>query len=162
MALVIRPYEEADYRRVLDVCIAAFEPIHKGFEAVLGPRVFALQYGDWKEQYAKTLGRVSARDRKCRVYVAELDGEIAGFVFALLDKDRKCGEIGLNAVDPHYQGQGIATAMYQFALDDLKRRGAEIASVGTGGDAAHAPARKAYDAVGFDRAIQGLYLFKEL
>ncbi len=52
--------------------------------------------------------------------------------------------------------------MYQFALDDLKRRGAEIASVGNGGDAAHAPARKAYDAVGFDRAIQGLYPFKEL
>lgn len=162
MALVIRPYGDADYQRVLEVCIAAFEPIHKGFETVLGPRIFALQYGDWKEQYAKTLSRISTRNRKCKVYVAELDGEIAGFVFVLLDKDRKCGEIGLNAVDPQYQGQGIATAMYQFALDDLKRRGAEIACVGTGGDAAHAPARRAYDAAGFDRAIHGLYLFKEL
>ena len=52
--------------------------------------------------------------------------------------------------------------MHEFALKDLKERGAEIACVGTGGDAAHAPARRAYQAVGFDKALPGLHLFKVL
>lgn len=69
-----------------------------------------------------------------QVYVAELDGAVAGFVFTLFDAKRKTGEIGLNAVDPRLQSQGIGKAMYEFALNDLKARGAEIAYVGTGGD----------------------------
>jgi hypothetical protein len=52
--------------------------------------------------------------------------------------------------------------MYAFALKDLKQRGAEIACVGTGGDAAHEPARGAYASVGFDKAIPGMFLFKVL
>ena len=58
-----------------------------------------------------------------QVYVAELDGAVAGFVFTLFDAKRKTGEIGLNAVDPRLQSQG---AIYEFALLDLKVRGAEI------------------------------------
>lgn len=90
-----------------------------------------------------------------KVYVAELDDAVAGFVFTLFDAKRKTGEIGLNAVDPRLQGQGIGRAMYEFALTDLKERGAEIAYVGTGGDPAHQPARSAYEAVGFDKTIPG-------
>jgi hypothetical protein len=52
--------------------------------------------------------------------------------------------------------------MYNFALDDLKSRGAVIACVGTGGDAAHEAARRAYEAIGLDKAIPGLHLFKVL
>jgi hypothetical protein len=32
MKFAIRPYEKADYARALEICIAAFEPIHKSFE----------------------------------------------------------------------------------------------------------------------------------
>jgi GNAT superfamily N-acetyltransferase len=60
------------------------------------------------------------------------------------------------------QGLGIGRALYNFALDDLKSRGAVIACVGTGGDAAHEAARRAYEAIGFDKAIPGLHLFKVL
>ena len=162
MKLEVRPYEKRDYARVLDICIAAFEPIHRGFEEALGSRIFKLQYQDWKEQYAETLRKISTRDRDRRVHVVELDGVVAGFIFTVMDAKRKTGEIGLNAVDPRLQGRGIGRAMHEFALNDLKERGAEIACVGTGGDAAHAPARRAYQAVGFDKAIPGLHLFKVL
>ena len=77
-----------------------------------------------------------------KVYVAELDDAVAGFVFTLFDAKRKTGEIGLNAVDPRLQGQGIGRAMYEFALTDLKERGAEIAYVGTGGDPAPTGAQR--------------------
>ena len=162
MNLVVRPYAKADYRRVLDICIAAFEPIHKGFEQTLGSRIFELQYHDWRWQYAQTISGISAAGDESKVFVAELDGIVAGFVFTMVDKKRRTGEIGLNAVDPGMQGKGIGRALYTYALEDLKERGAEIACVGTGGDAAHEPARRAYEAIGFDRAIPGMFLFKVL
>ena len=52
--------------------------------------------------------------------------------------------------------------MYAFALRSLKERGAVYVYVGTGGDAAHAPARAAYEAVGFDRSIPVVYYYKQL
>lgn len=162
MKLAMRPYQKADYARVLEICVAAFEPIHSGFEDALGRRIFKLQYEDWREQYAATLGGISPRDRDRKVHVVELDGAVVGFIFTTLDAKRNTGEIGLNAVDPKLHRRGIGRAMYEFALNDLKERGAEIACVGTGGDAAHAPARRAYQAIGFDKALPGLHLFKVL
>ena len=52
--------------------------------------------------------------------------------------------------------------MYAFALENLGARGAEIAYVGTGADAAHAPARAAYEAGGFDQSIPGIHYFRKL
>ena len=59
---------------------------------------------------------------------------------------------------PHFPG----SEMYAFALARLTSRGAEVAYVGTGGDAAHAPARRAYEALGFDRIIPSVHYYREL
>lgn len=162
MAPTIRLYAPADFDQVLAVCIAAFTPVHQGFAEALGPRIFELQYHDWKERYAETLSGIASADANTKVYVAEVNGVIAGFIFTILDPVRQTGELGLNAVDPAHQGKGVGRAMYQFAFDDLKQRGAAIAYVGTGGDAAHAPARRAYESVGFNKVIPSLHLFKVL
>lgn len=162
MSYRIRPYETGDHERVLEICIAAFTPIHALFEQTLGRGVFERQYRDWQRDYARTFENITTDDPANRVHVVEDSDEIVAFVFTHLDPEKKTGEIGLNAVDPARQSQGIGKAMYRFALEDLKSRGAEVAYVGTGGDAAHAPARAAYDAVGFDKAIPSLHLFREL
>jgi ribosomal protein S18 acetylase RimI-like enzyme len=158
----IRAYEKRDYDRVLEICVSAFAPIHRGFEEALGSKIFDRRYRDWKEKYAEYLGGISTSDPAVKVYVVEDAGTVVAFVFTILDRERKIGEIGLNAVDPDRQGKGIGKMMYAFALEDLKARGAEIAYVGTGGDSAHAPARAAYEAVGFDRAIPALHYFRTL
>ncbi len=87
-----------------------------------------------------------------KVYVVEDAGALVGFIVTIMDCKRKIGEIGLNAVDPGHQGKGIGKMMYAFALNDLRKWGAEIAYVGTGGDSAHSLARAVYEAVGFDKA----------
>lgn len=109
--LVIRPYAEADYAATLEICVAAFAPIHTGFAQALGPHAFRLQYADWKERYAATLADIPKADANTRVFVAVRDGAIAGFVFAVLDVARRTGEIGLNAVSPSLQRRGIGKAM---------------------------------------------------
>ena len=101
-------------------------------------------------------------DGRTEVFVGEQDGALACFCFAILDAERETGEIGLNAVAPELQGQGIGRSMYQHALAGLKARGARIAYVGTGGDAAHAPARAAYAAAGFDRVIPACHYYRLL
>ena len=53
-------------------------------------------------------------------------------------------------------------ALYEHALARLKARGAEIAYVGTGGDAAHEPARRAYEGLGFDRSIPAVHYYRTL
>lgn len=159
MTLNIRPYRPADAPRALEICIAAFTPIHEGFREALGDEIFGHQYHDWKERYAATFAGISPEQE---VFVGEVGGEMVGFIFTGLDAEHRTGELGLNAVDPRFQGRGNGKALYHFAFDRLRARGALVAYVGTGGDAAHAPARAAYTAVGFDKVIPTGHYFRTL
>lgn len=59
------------------------------------------------------------------------------------------GEIYMIAVDPDFQGQGIGSALIEFALAWMKDAGMFVAMVETGGDLGHAPARRTYEKAGF-------------
>jgi ribosomal protein S18 acetylase RimI-like enzyme len=157
----IRLFEPHDFDRVHQVCVAAFTQIHQGFERELGPEIFANQYDGWRERYADDIKRLT-NDPATEVHVVEDDGLIVGFVTTTVDPAKRFGELGLNGVDPAHQGKGIGKQMYAFALQNMKSRGARIATVGTGADANHAAARRAYEAMGFDRSIPAVYYFRTL
>ena len=161
MTLTFRKAAPADLPRLHEIRIAAFTPIHEGFREQIGEEMFQLQYHDWNQKQGAHLDEICA-DSSHQTYVALQGDAIVGFVDFSIDQTRKCGELGLNAVDPRCQGRGIGTAMYEFALEKLKQAGAEMATVGTGGDAAHLPARHAYGKVGFSRNIPVVYYFKRL
>jgi GNAT superfamily N-acetyltransferase len=74
----------------------------------------------------------------------------------------KAGRLRLNAVDPARAGQGIGTAMYEHAVTRMRRAGMKVAMVGTGGDASHAPARRAYEKAGFDACIPSVWMYRKL
>lgn len=157
----IRAYREADAAAVTALCVRAFAPIHAGFEATLGPEIFAVEYGDWRAGYARQIAGAAAAGPALEMHVAEVAGALAGFVQTIL-RDSGMGEIGLMAVDPAHQRRGVGRALAGFALDRLRARGAVAACVGTGGDAAHGPARALYAAAGFGRAIPSVHLFRRL
>ena len=96
------------------------------------------------------------------LYVADLAGAVIGFVSVQLNSNTQVGEIGLNAVHPSYAGKGVGTAMYDFALERMKEMGIRVATVATGGDASHAPARRAYEKAGFAVRIPSVWLCREL
>ena len=77
-------------------------------------------------------------------------------------RDAGIGEIGNNAVHPDLRGQGIGPRMYQYAFDRLRERGMRYVKVGTGGDPAHAPARRAYEKAGFTIQLPGVEYYREL
>ena len=90
------------------------------------------------------------------------DRNIVGFLSVKFDYEKEVGEIGLNAVDPNYSGKGIGTEMYQFALEEMKKEGMKIATVATGGDHSHLPARKAYAKAGFNVVMPSVWMCQEL
>jgi ribosomal protein S18 acetylase RimI-like enzyme len=85
-----------------------------------------------------------------------------GFVTFRLDREKLVGTIGNNAVDPAWQGRGIASAMYRRVLERFRAEGMRVACVETGLDEGHAPALATYRKVGFDREVPSVMLYQEL
>ncbi len=84
-----------------------------------------------------------------------------GFVAIRLYLDDSMGEIYMIAVDPDFQGNGIGTALIEFALTWMKDAGMSIAMVETVDDDGHVPARHTYEKVGF-RLFPVARYFKKL
>jgi len=144
----IRPYSENDRQSVLEICLLAFAPIHESFEALLGSELFRLVYSDWKASHEKYLRSLADTD-KDKLFVAEENGVPVGFIHYEVSPDGLSGKIGLNAVHPAHQRQGVGTLMYDHVLDIMRATGMKYAQVGTGGDSSHIPARRAYEKLGF-------------
>lgn len=144
----IRPYVDSDWQSVLEICLLAFAPIHESFESLLGSELFRLVYPDWKASQQKYLHSLTEQD-KGRLFVAEENGVVAGFIHYEVSVDGQSGKIGLNAVHPTHQRKGIGTLMYCHVLDIMRSAGVKYAHVDTGGDGSHVPARRAYEQLRF-------------
>jgi len=55
-------------------------------------------------------------------YIAELDDKIVRYVAHHLDRERKMGEVGNNAVASRYQRRGIARSCQGRLLKHLRRK----------------------------------------
>ena len=151
-----------DAARLQAIRRAAFAPVFASFRAILGDELYELAQRRDDEAQEGLLTSLMAADSIWSMYVAESGDTIVGFVAVRLDHTTLVGEVGLNAVDPAHAGKGIGTAMYEFAADCLKQGGMKVATVGTGGDPSHAPARRAYQKAGFDIAIPSVWMYRKL
>jgi GNAT superfamily N-acetyltransferase len=144
----IRSYVGSDWQSVLEICLLGFAPIHESFESLLGSDLFQMVYPDWKASDEKYLRSLAETD-KDRLFVAEEKGAVVGFIHYEVSMDGQSGKIGLNAVHPAHQRKGVGTLMYEHVLGLMRVAGLKYARVGTGGDASHIPARRAYEKLGF-------------
>lgn len=157
----IRPALASDLHEMQAIRTAAFAPIFASFRHMLGDEVYELAQRHEDEAQSELLPSL-LDDGHWSVFVALVDDVIVGFVSMRIDPERPVGEIGLNAVAPRMAGRGIGTHMYRYALDQMRAAGAKVATVATGGDPSHAPARRAYARVGFDRVTPGLWMCQRL
>ncbi len=160
--LVIREAGPSDAARLQEVREAAFAPVFASFREILGEEIYQVaQAGDDAAQ-GDYLDSLLAPDSEWALYVVERDGVVVGFVSYKLDQSTSVGEIGLNAVHPDWAGAGIGTAMYEFAVAQMRAAGMRVATVSTGGDPSHAPARRAYEKAGFNVGIPSVWLCQKL
>src|SRR5262249_14201172 len=142
--------------------VRAANPIVRGLFAlrVLLGRLFGWDSDMHMHQETSSLHRLSSDIT--RRFVATMNNEIVGLVSFSLHAEKRIGEIGLNAVLPDHAGQGVGTSMYEFAMARMKESGMALATVSTGGDPSHLPARRAYQKAGFGPALPSVFLYKVL
>lgn len=161
MSSVIRAFEERDQDALRNLSLRAWEPVFTSLENILGDSgVFARLHPDWRADQRQAVD-AACNSTENRVWVAEVDGAVAGFTVARLDRESSIGEIYMMAVDPDHQGTGIGSELTAVALDWIKNSGMSVAMVETGDDPGHAPARKTYEQAGFTKLPLARY-FKKL
>lgn len=158
----IRPFQLGDLDELQRIRARAFEPVFRSFRQTLGARIAGFALLNAEQQQEQHLAELCSAEAPQKVFVASTEGKPVGFVSILLDHEQKVGEVGLNAVDPDHAGRGIGTQLYQFALQEMKAAGMKVATVGTGGDPSHAPARRAYEKAGFGPTLPSQWMYRAL
>lgn len=160
--ITLRPAVAEDLPSLEAIRAAAFAPIFASFRSLLGDELYErVQARDDRAQ-ADLLTSLLAHGSGWHVVVAERNHEVIGFCATRLDRETLVGEIGLNAVHPDHAGQGIGTALYEDALTRMRAEGMKAATVATGGDPSHAPARRAYEKAGFAAQIPSVWMCRTL
>jgi len=157
-----RPYAPSDYSKLHEIRNAAFAPVFASFRELVGDAIAPIAFAAAEEEQGALLDQLCVRESGGELHVMEVGDEVAGFVALAFDHHTGIGEIELNAIHPGHQGRGLGLKMYNHACARLKLAGMKIATVGTGGDPAHAPARRAYEKAGFSAGLPTVYLYKKL
>jgi len=145
----IRSFHEQDLALLTDLTIDTFGPFYEdSFRPLVGDVVFANQHGGWRADYRRQVGELHAPDQHKYVAVAEIDGAVAGYVAWSVDPSRRNGEITHLAVSTAHRRHHVGTTLCKHAFGAMRALGAEVASIGTGGDDFHAPARALYESLG--------------
>lgn len=145
----IREFADHDLEALVALALRAWAPVHASLSHVLGDAGgYAQMHPDWRVDQRRAVEE-ACRDGGSSVWVAEVDGAVAGFVVAQLNREPGRGEIVMVAVDPDRQGAGVGAALTSHALRWLTDHDMAVAMVETGGDDGHAPARRLYEQAGF-------------
>jgi len=164
---VLRLAQPEDMPRIDEITIVCYTPIHESWVAMQGEEIYrALKNHNqsWEERKT-TQNHNLFTEHPEWVWVLEIDSLIIGFVtFKIIDivAGKRLGVIENNGVLPEHAGNGWGKFMYRHVLDYFRDQGLSIAFVETGLDDPHIPARKAYEAVGFDRMAPVAYYWQDL
>jgi ribosomal protein S18 acetylase RimI-like enzyme len=154
--VVLRAARREDLPAIDELTVICYEPIQASYVAMLGEDCYEAVRSDpdltWGERKIAQNRRLYEESPEC-LWVLD-DGErVFAFVSFWLRPAQQYGHIDNNGVHPSRAGQGWATFMYREVLRYFREQGLMFAHVDTGLDDAHIPARRAYEAVGFDRAV---------
>lgn len=159
---VIRPATAEDVPAACEIARLAWQPIFAEFHRRVGDEIFSQLYDEWEVSKMSQVSGAFEQHPGCML-VTEIEGRIAAFItFFVINPSRRLGEIGNNAVHPDFQGRGLSKRQYERVFEELRALGCTMVQVTTGLDDAHLPARKAYEAVGFDKELPKITYMRTL
>jgi GNAT superfamily N-acetyltransferase len=159
--LQIVPYSPSDRDDLLALALRAWEPVFPLTEDAVSPFVYRAFYPNgWRaRQYADLAALLN--EEPANVDVAFVDSRVAGWVCTRMHPDDNMGEVYVLAVEPELQRQGIGRALLDHSVQRSLLAGMTMIMVETGDDPGHEPARRTYEADGFERWPVARY-FKDL
>ena len=92
MSALIREYRPEDEQAVVELSLGAWAPVFASIERALGRGIFDRLYGDWRRRQEQSV-RGSVTSDSMRVWVAEGERGVIGFVAAKPDCKRRIGEV---------------------------------------------------------------------
>lgn len=159
---VIRPATLDDIPAIREIGELAWTPVYEEFRRRLGEELFRLTRPRGVKAKPDDLESF-VREYPQWTVVTEVDGQVVAFAtWHPVRGTAGLAELSNNAVHPDYQGRGLARRQYLHLFDEMRQQGYQYVRVTTGLDEAHAPARKAYEAVGFDRDLPTVTYYREL
>ncbi|MHB8995194.1 MAG: GNAT family N-acetyltransferase [Armatimonadota bacterium] len=159
---LIRPATAGDVAAAREIARLAWQPVYAEFRRRVGDDIFQKLHADWEQNKMRQVSQAFDKHPGCML-VTEVDGTIAAFItFFVINGAAGLGEIGNNAVHPDFQGRGLGRAQYQRVFEELRAQGCQLVQVTTGLDDAHAPARRAYEAAGFDIELPKITYMRKL
>jgi len=162
---VLRHAVEQDLAAVDALTVESYRAIQESFVAMLGDDCYdAVRLEPeltWEQRKIQQNRRLYDEHPE-QLWVLEEDGDVFGFVSFWLFPDKSYGHIDNNGLRADRVGQGWATFMYRHVLEHFRAQGLRFAHVDTGLDDAHIPARRAYEATGFDRQVPTVDYWQDL
>ena len=157
----IVPYSPNDRDAVLALSLRAWEHVFPLTKQSVPPFVYRAFYPNgWRERQYADLATV-LDEEPGNVDVAFLDDRMAGWVCTRTHPEDNMGEVYVIAVEPELQRQGVGRALLDRSIQRSRSNGMSMVMVETGDDPGHEPARRAYEADGFERWPVARY-FKDL
>ena len=163
---VLRTAEESDLVRILEITRICYQPIQESFVSIVGSDLYEAVIRkptglEWIERKERQIRKLYESHPEW-VWVLDNGTEVIGYITFELVPNRSLGELDNNGVHPDYAGKGWAAFMYRHALQHFRENGIRFAFVETELDDAHIPARRAYEAVGFDRPQKIVHYWQDL
>lgn len=151
MTLQIVSFEQSRRAQVLDLSLRAWAPVFDKLRPAVPDFVYqAFWPKGWRARQTAEIEALLDAEA-ARVWLAVEAGRVLGWIGARLHPEDSMGEIHILAVDPDHQRRGVATALMDHAMAQMRRAGMAIVMVETGDDPGHAPSRATYESAGFER-----------
>lgn len=159
--LRIEPFSSDKRDDLISLALRAWEPVFPLTEQAVSPFVYRAFYPDgWRARQRADISTVLDEEPE-NIDVAISGSQVAGWVCTRLHPEDRMGEVYVLAVDPDLQRRGIGRALLDHSTRRAKSAGMSMVMVETGDDPGHEPARRAYEADGFERWPVARY-FKNL
>lgn len=151
MTIAIVSFAPDHQEQILALSLRAWSPVFAKLEPAVPSYVYRAFYpGGWRARQATDIAEFLGNEGR-HAWVAIRAGNVLGWVGARMHPEDRMGEIYIIAVDPDHQRHGIATALMNHAIAEMRGAGLAIVMVETGDHPGHDASRAAYEAVGFER-----------
>jgi ribosomal protein S18 acetylase RimI-like enzyme len=153
----IRNYRPADLDVIKRLTVAAFASVtlEQNVEEACG----ILHGHDWRWRKARHIDQDAAANPD-GIFVAEIEGRVAGYITTLVDREAGKGRIPNLAVAEEFRGHGLGRRLIEHALDYFRREGLAYAMIET--MAKNEAGQHLYPACGFVEVARQVHFARKL
>lgn len=124
----IRPFRPEDLETLRAITVEAFDGV--SIDQAMEREYGLINGQNWQWRKGRHLDADVAREPE-GIFVAEIDGEIAGSISTWRDHDAGVGHIPNITFRPEYRGRGLGRRLIEYALDHFRNSGLTHARIET-------------------------------